>query len=80
MVFVGCWNYTLSLVTLIIINYTTFNVVTLIGVESFESNVFFHVLMSKIILMNITNHSKKSLGIITNVFKHHKDFFWGEIL
>ncbi len=43
MVFVGCWSYTLSLVTLIIINYTTFGtfgVVILIGIKAFESNVF----------------------------------------
>ncbi len=40
MVFVGCWSYTLSLVTLIIINYTTFGVVILTGVKAFESNFF----------------------------------------
>ncbi len=40
MVFVGCWSYTLSLVTLIIIYNTTFGVVTLIGVKAFESNFF----------------------------------------
>jgi hypothetical protein len=57
MVFVGCWSYTLSLVTLIIINYTTFNVVTLIEVEAFESNVFFPCFNVK----NCTNEHYKSL-------------------
>jgi hypothetical protein len=68
MVFVGCWSYTLSLVTLITINYTTFNVITLTGAEAFESKKKNHVLMSKIVLMNITSHSKK-------IIRHYNQCF-----